>query len=534
MKNLILGMTLLLSAGVHAADKPNMIVVLCDDLGYADVGFNGCKDIPTPNIDRIAKNGVKCTSGYAPYSVCGPSRAGLITGRYGQRFGFERNPYYDPNNPIEGLPKEEKTFGEVLKPAGYRSGIVGKWHMGAHPSNHPLNRGFDYFYGHLGGGHYYLPENLTIQDSYTPKAGWEEVYSTWTMKNHEAIPPRKYLTEEFSDAAVEFVATSKDKPFFLFLSYNAPHGPLQATEKYLSRFPNLEGNRQIYAAMVSAVDDGVGLLLDKLDELKLTEDTIVFFMSDNGGAERKYESDNGVLRGEKSSIWEGGFRVPYAVQWKGVLPAGTEYHKPVSSLDVMGTIVELAGAPVDPARPLDGVNLIPYLSGKNSGTPHEAIYLRKFDQDKYAIRKGDYKLMIHFKGANPTLYNLEKDIGEKNDIAGQHPEKVQQLEQMRKKWDSELIEPQFPGAINSPEWQAQIKQWKAEEAREKAAKRWDWFAALDADRDGLVTEKEWVDRETKSSGSATTLERQKHYFAERDLNGNGTITREELDASIMR
>jgi len=449
---------------------PNLIVIMTDDMGYADVGFNGCKDIPTPNIDRIAEAGVRCTSGYVGYSVCGPSRAAFMTGRYGQRFGFERNPQYRTQDPNMGLPKEERTFGEALKPVGYTSGVVGKWHLGAHPSNHPLNRGFDFFYGHLGGGHQYFPHLLTLKDSYAAKNEGES-YRTWILKNHEAVPPRKYLTEEFSEAAVEFVTANQDKPFFLFLSYNAPHGPLQATDRYLNRFPKLSGKRKTYAAMVSCVDDGVGQLLDKLDELKLTENTIIFFLSDNGGPEQKNGSDNGVLRGGKGSSYEGGFRVPFAVQWKGVLPAGKDYDKPVSSLDIMGTIADLAGVKADPERPLDGVNLVPYLTGKNDGTPHEAIYLRKFDGGKYTVRRGDYKLHRQWKGAALELYDLEKDIGETTNVASQHPDELKKLEELRVTWDSELIEPRFLGLIHTPEWQAKIKRQKAAKAKQAAKEK---------------------------------------------------------------
>jgi arylsulfatase A-like enzyme len=535
MRNIIFGITLLFCVGIEASPKPNMIVIMTDDMGYADVGFNGCEDIPTPNIDRIAKNGVKCTSGYAPYSVCGPSRAGFMTGRYGQRFGFERNPQYRPQDPNMGLPKEERTFGEALKPVGYTSGVIGKWHLGAHPSNHPLNRGFDFFYGHLGGGHQYMPELLDLKDSYAAKNEMES-YRTWIMRNHEAIPPTQYLTDEFSDAAVEFVETNQDDPFFLYLSYNAPHTPLQATEKYLSRFPNLEGKRKVYAAMVSAVDDGVGKVLDKLDELKLTEDTLVVFLSDNGGPEPKNASDNGPLRGAKGDAWEGGFRVPFAVQWPSVIPAGTEYHEPVSSLDMMGTIVELSGAPVNPKRPLDGVNLVPYFTGKKNGSPHEAIYLRKFDGGKHTVRSGDYKMILQLKRGAPELYNLEEDIGEKNNIAAQHPEKIQQLEALRVEWESELIEPVFMGLVHTPEWQAKIKRNKtsAKTLDKKNATKWDWFAALDNDKDGVVTEEEWLtlsEANATKKGESYDEARQKEYFATRDANDDGQITREELEAS---
>lgn len=220
--------SLLLSFGslIFAAESPpNPIVIIADDLGYADVGFNGCKDISTPNIDSIAAKGVKFTSGYVSYPVCGPSRAGLMTGRYEQRFGFERNPLYDTKDPNMGLPVSETTIASALKKVGYHFGAIGKWHLGAHPTLHPLSRGFDEFYGHLGGGHRYLPEELIIQDSMAAK-NEPESYQTWILRNHEPVPPTKYLTDEFSDEAVSFVKLNHAKPFFLYLAYNAPHTPL--------------------------------------------------------------------------------------------------------------------------------------------------------------------------------------------------------------------------------------------------------------------------------------------------------------------
>ena len=356
--------------------KPNIIVILADDLGYADVGFNGCKDIPTPNIDRIATNGVKFTNGYVTFSVCGPSRAGLLTGRYPQRFGYERNPQYRPHDPNMGLPKEENTLAEALKKVGYTSGIIGKWHQGADISNHPLNRGFDDFFGHLGGGHRYFPEDLTIKDSYAVDNDEGMSYKTWIMRNHEPIQTKKYLTDEFSDEAVRFVERHQKEPFFLYLAYNAPHSPLQATKEYLDRFPNIVDNkRKTYSAMVSAVDDGVGRLLDKLESLNLDKNTLVYFLSDNGGPEKDNSSDNGVLREGKSSIYEGGYRVPFAMQWKGTVKPGV-YDNAISSLDIFATIAALSKVPIKKDRPLDGVNLIPYLTGKNKGLPHETIYLR--------------------------------------------------------------------------------------------------------------------------------------------------------------
>ena len=220
-------------------EKPNLIVIMVDDLGYADVGFNGCKDIPTPNIDKIADNGIRFASGYVTYSVCSPSRAGFITGRYPQRFGYERNVQYKPDDPNMGLPLDQETIADSLGKVGYKSMVIGKWHMGAHPTLQPLKRGFDEFYGHLGGGHRYMPEDLTIKDSFKAK-GEGESYRTWIMRNNEPVKPTKYLTDEFSDEAVSFIKRHKDENFFLFLSYNAPHTPLQATEKYLSRFEHIK------------------------------------------------------------------------------------------------------------------------------------------------------------------------------------------------------------------------------------------------------------------------------------------------------
>ena len=424
---------------------PNIIVIMADDLGYTDVGFNGSKEIPTPNIDRIAKNGVKFTNGYTSYSVCGPSRAGFLTGRYGQRFGFERNPQYNPDKPNMGLPKSENTIAESLKQVNYKSGIIGKWHMGAYKTDHPLNRGFDEFFGHLGGGHQYFPDSLKIKDSYQAKTE-SESYRTWIMRNYEPVKTKKYLTDEFSDEAVAFVERNKDESFFLFLSYNAPHTPLQATKKYLDRFKTIKDKkRRTYAAMVSAVDDGVGLVLDKIEALNLDENTIVFFLSDNGGPETKNASNNGPLREGKSSIYEGGYRVPFAMQWIGHVKSDV-YDNPVSSLDIFATISSLSNSPTLEGKPLDGVNLIPYLNGdKNGELPHKTIHLRKFDQDLHAIRDHDLKLVVKWKGSKKELYNLKEDIGEENDLAALFPEEVKRLDKMRLEWESELIDPIFPG-----------------------------------------------------------------------------------------
>lgn len=434
----------LVGSGVVAGEKPNLIVIMCDDLGYADVGFNGSQQIPTPGIDRIANEGVRFTDAYVTYCVCGPSRAGFMTGRYQGRFGFCRNPLYKPDDPNTGLAKEEQTLGEALQKAGYHTGIIGKWHLGAHISHHPLNRGFDEFFGHLGGGHKYFQADYQKKDSASAKNEWES-YHTWIMRNHDPVEISKYLTDAFSDEAVDFVKRNHEKPFFLFLSYNAPHGPLQASEEYLARFPDISNkDRQTYAAMVSAVDDGVVDLLSTLDDLGIANNTIVFFLSDNGGATSN-ASDNTPLRGHKSNVWEGGFRVPMAVRWPAKFDAGGVYKHPVSSLDIFATIAAESGAPENPGRPLDGVNLVPYITGADEGRPHRSIYLRKFDHGQYAIRHLDHKLVGPETDAAPQLFALPNDIGEGNDLAPTEPETVEMLKRFYNEWESELIDPAFKG-----------------------------------------------------------------------------------------
>ncbi|NQU54559.1 MAG: sulfatase-like hydrolase/transferase [Bacteroidetes bacterium] len=444
---------------IEISQQPNLIVIMADDLGYADVGFNGCKDIPTPNIDRIAENGVMCTNAYTTYSVCSPSRAGFITGRYPQRFGYERNVQYRVNDPEMGLSKDEATLATFLKQAGYKSGVIGKWHLGAHQSNHPLNRGFDEFYGHLGGGHRYFSEELVIDDSYAA-VDEPESYRTWIMRNHGHEKTDEYLTDEFSNEAVQFVVRHKDEPFFLYLSYNAPHAPMQATEKYLSRFPNIEDiKRKTYAAMVSAVDDGVGNLLNKLAELDIEENTIVIFLSDNGGPEKNNASDNGILREGKGSVYEGGFRVPFAIQYKAKFDKGV-YNKPISALDIYATMAAITATPENPNKPLDGVNLIPYITGENKEVPHETIYLRKFDQNRFAVRNNDYKLVTFNNGSVKELYNLKEDISESKNIIGDFPEIANQIDTIRGEWAKQLIDPAFLGLIHTDAWQKSGKKGK--------------------------------------------------------------------------
>jgi arylsulfatase A-like enzyme len=424
---------------------PNLIVIMTDDLGYADVGFNGRSDIPTPNIDRIASAGVVFTDAYVTFPVCGPSRAAFITGRYPQRFGFERNPKWDPADPSIGVPLEEKTIAEALRPAGYTSGLIGKWHLGAHETQHPLARGFEEFYGHLGGGHRYFPGDLTIKD-YRRAKDEGESYLTWIMRNREPVRTEEYLTDEFSREAVEFVQRHQDHPFFLFLAYNAPHTPMQAPEEDVARFAHLpEGKRRVYAAMVSAVDRGVGRLLDQLDKLGLAGNTLVFFLSDNGGATNDNAARNAPLRGQKSNPFEGGIRVPMAARWPGVIPAGTKFTEPVSALDIMATIAAANGLPENAERPLDGVDLVPYLRDGKAGPPHKRIYLRMHDRGVFALREGAHKIVKPARDGDLLLFDLAADIGERENRSGAEATRVGDMLRQYETWNAELKPPAFPG-----------------------------------------------------------------------------------------
>jgi len=433
---------------------PNLVVVMTDDMGYADVGFNGCKDIPTPNIDRIAENGVKFTEGYVSFPVCGPSRAGFLTGRYQDRFGFTTNPTIDPENPIAGLPVEEETMAQVLRKADYKSAIIGKWHMGTHPVFHPLERGFDYFYGFLSGGHNYFHDQLKLEDLSEVSQKWEW-YRTKIIENRQTVETDDYLTDELTDAALGFIdkQLKADQHFMLYLAYNAPHTPMQATEKYLSRFPDIEDKRRkTYAAMISAVDDGVGRVLKVLEESGVDENTIVVFLSDNGGAHNN-GSINEPLRGLKGDMYEGGIRVPFAMQWKGVIPGGQTYKKAISSLDIMATIVARTEVEISPERPLDGVDLLPFLTGKDNGEPHDYLFWRKWEQNAMAVRNQDRKVVANEnQDQHPSiLVDLSPGGNEVGDLKAEEEEIYNMLIEEWQNWNAQLKDRVFP-TLGEDQW----------------------------------------------------------------------------------
>ncbi len=422
---------------LQAAAKPNILLVVGDDMGYADVGFHGCKDIPTPGLDALAASGVRFTSGYVSGPYCSPTRAGLLTGRYQTRFGHE----FNPAGAVGGLPLEEKTIADRLKTAGYATGLVGKWHLGGGADYHPLKRGFDEFYGFLGGGHSYF-----------------EAAGMW--RGTEPVNELDYTTDAFGREAVAFIERHKSEPWFLYLAFNAVHTPMHATDERLAKFSNItDEKRRTYNAMMLAMDEAIGQVQKKLKDAGLEKNTLVFFISDNGGPTMPSTSvnaaNNAPLRGSKRTTLEGGIRVPFLVSWPGQIKPGV-YAQPVIQLDLTATALAAAGVSVSPDWKAEGVNLLPFLRGEKTGAPHEALYWR-FGQ-QMAIRVGDYKLVRYDSNADTLtgarnqpvsdarLYNLASDIGETKDLASALPEKVKELQTRWDEWNAANIRPGWGGS----------------------------------------------------------------------------------------
>ena len=419
-----------------AQDRPNVVFILADDMGYGDVGIYGCEDIQTAHIDRLAESGVRFTSGYSSHPFCSPMRAALMAGRYQHRFGYERNVAYDPHNEVMGLPQSESTVASRLQKAGYATGAIGKWHLGAATPFQPNNRGFDFFYGFRGGGHRYFDVDLNTS--------LREGYFAAIERNGQPEGLDRYLTTALTDEAIGFMERNQDKPFFLYLAYNAPHGPLEAPEVYKGMYTSIsDTKRQTYAAMVHSLDDEVGRVVEALDRLSLREDTIVFFMSDNGGPEHANASDNGALRGGKGEVYEGGIRVPYIVSWPGRIAAGQVNDYPVLSIDAMRTSLELANAPIDSG--IEGQNLLPYLEGELDKAPREALFWRMENGTDFAVRSGEWKLLQARDQEGLQLYRLDEDIAEERNEAATRPEVVSRLTELYEDWNAKNIEPFFPG-----------------------------------------------------------------------------------------
>jgi len=411
--------------------KPNILVILSDDQGYADVGFQGCRDIPTPNLDKLAASGVRCTSAYVTHPYCSPSRAALLTGRYQARFGHEHNPKYDPSNHQEGLPLTETLLPQFLQQAGYATGWIGKWHLGGAKEFHPENRGFQETFGFLSGMHHYL--------DWTPNSE-KEAYLP-IERNGKAVDVKEHLTLAFGHEAAAFIRKHKGEPWFLYLAFSAPHAPNEPTPERLARFAGIKDEkRRTYAAQVSLLDDAVGETLEALKETGQDPRTLVFFFSDNGapfsasnGGIPPNGGSNAPLRDGKHSVYEGGVRVPFVASWPGRIPSGKDFEQPVSSLDVFATSMAGAGIKIPADRPYDGVNLLPYLNGEKSGSPHDSLFWRLDERLQSGALDGHYKLVRN--GTNSDeLYDLSTDIGEKQNIGARNSEALSRVRKKLSEW----------------------------------------------------------------------------------------------------
>lgn len=417
-------------AMAETVKKPNIIILFADDLGYGDVGFNGCTDIPTPHIDSLAKNGINCTNGYSSCPVCGPSRAGLLSGRYQNRMGFEDNPgpFRQTKETRLGFPLDQKTIADRVKNLGYTTGMVGKQHDGISPEYNPVNRGFDEFYGFNNGATDYFKPNKLVR-------GLDSIKME-----------QDYITDAFGDEAADFIRRHKHNPFLLYVAFNAPHGPMHAKPEHLEQFRHIEDEtRRKYASMVYSMDQNIGKILHELQQQGLEEDTLIFFLSDNGGP-RNIAASNGELRGQKGEFYEGGIHVPYVVQWKGKLPSGITYEQPVISLDILPTAVTAARGSISKDWKLDGANLLPHLAGNMKTPPHDELYWRFLFQ--HCIRTPDWKLVKvkekeGGKVSDWQLFKIADDPAESRDVIKEYPEIADKLLKKYEKWSDGLPDPQW-------------------------------------------------------------------------------------------
>lgn len=438
LKKLIL-LSLILSVQLLAfgQERPNILLILSDDAGYADFGFQGSEIMKTPNLDKLAEGGIRFTQAYVSASVCGPSRAGIMTGKYQQRFGFEENnvPGYmsvvSAQKGIDmGLPLDETTMADYMKSLDYRTAYFGKWHLGGADRFHPTKRGFDEFYGFRGGARsYYAYENA-------PKSQLDKLERGFgNFAEHEG-----YLTEVLADETAAFIERNKDKPFFAILAFNAVHTPMDVIKEDLKEFPELSGNRQKVAAMTLSLDRACGRVLDKLEELGLDDNTIVVFTNDNGGPSDRNASVNLPLSGTKSNHLEGGIRIPTLIRWPEKIEAAREYSYPVSTLDLLPTFYQAAGGSSENLTDIDGVDLMPYLCGDNMNRPHQILFWKK--ETRAAVRDGDWKL-IRFSDRPAELYNIEEDISEHNNLASKYPERVKDMFKQLYEWELTLERPRW-------------------------------------------------------------------------------------------
>lgn len=410
---------LALALAAHGATTPNVLVIMADDLGYQDLGFQGSTHIRTPHLDRLAAMGMRFTDGHTAASVCSPSRAGFMTGRYQQRFGHEANV---PPRPF-GMDVNERTMGQAFQDLGYRTAIIGKWHLGDEEAQYPTNRGFDEFYGMREGSRSFW---------FNPKKDLKPNNMHAVEHNGKQVRFEGHFTDVLGQKAIEFIQADPNQPFFLFLSFNAPHSPLESKKEDMQAL----GTKDNYAGLVYGLDRNVGDVLAALEQTGKLDNTLIWFLSDNGGTAA--QASNRPLAGKKGTKFEGGHRVPFLLYWKNRVPAGETYNELVSAMDIMPTSIRAAGGSLEQERPLDGVDIMPYILGKKEGVPHQQLYWRKLECA--AMRDGDWKL-IRVKGLPLALYNVREDIGEQNNLARQMPEKVSQMAKMIANWERDKTKP---------------------------------------------------------------------------------------------
>ncbi len=421
-KELILLSALSIASLSVAAAKPNVLVIMADDLGYHDLGFQGSEHIKTPHLDLLAAEGLRFTDAHVASTVCSPSRAGFITGRYQQRFGHEGN---SPKGKL-GMAVDERTIGQAFQDLGYRTALFGKWHLGNEPEQYPTARGFDEFYGLRSGSR-----------SYWYKPGEKGAHAA--EYNGELAKFDGHFSDWLGEKTVEFIEET-DQPFFAFLSFTAPHTPHQSNPEDMQALGLPKDN---YAGLIYGMDRNIGDVIEALKKTGKLDNTLIWFLSDNGGTSGNYS--NHPLGGKKGTEFEGGHRVPFLLYWKDHVPAGKDYKEMISSMDIFPTSVVAAGGSLDQERPLDGVDLMPYITGKKSGIPHEKLYWRKLECAD--MRDGNWKI-IRVEGLPVVLYNLKDDIGEQQNLADKFPERVERMEKMLMQWETELMDPLWlEGAI---------------------------------------------------------------------------------------
>lgn len=427
-----------LHAQIGSQNKmPNIIVIITDDAGYHDFGFQGSKTFKTPHIDALARSGMIFEQAYVTAAVCGPSRAGILTGRYQQRFGYEENNVPGIMSQSSkllgdemGLPTHLPTIANYMKTLGYKNSFIGKWHLGNADKYHPLKRGFDHFVGFRGGARSFYPHGEK-----NPVRRLEDRIE-YGFKNFKE--PHEYLTHFFANQAIEFIETNNAEPFFLMLSFNAVHTPLQAELEELDNYPKMSGKRKTLAQMTSSLDKACGKLINVLEEQNLRDNTLIIFTNDNGGPTDANSADNYPLNGTKANHLEGGIRVPFVMSWPKKIPANSRYSFPISTLDILPTVYVAAGGNSTSIEVADGIDLMPFILKRKTERPHEFLFWKK--ENRAAVRHNDWKF-LRFPDRPAELYDLSKDISEKHNLATKHPKLVKELFTKLFSWELEMERP---------------------------------------------------------------------------------------------